>query len=328
VDVDEAIDQLYGLPLDRFTPERDALARRLRRDGARAAADRVKRLRKPSVAAWAVNRVARGHEDSVRALLASVDELREAQTQAVRGDPARFREAAEAHRLALDRVAAEGLAALQEAGGASATIADRVRETLQAAAQDPSARDDLAAGRLTHERAPGGLDALGLAGAVPVAREPGAKRRRVGDGGGGGKAKGAGKAAAKGAGKAAAKGAGKAAATGAGKAAAKGAGKAAATGGGQAAAKGPRKAAKGRAEAPDGRSAAAGRPAAGERRRARDAARQAEQRAESARRRLARAEEAAATARDALEEARAAVADAEQEADATSARERELSGTG
>ena len=185
MDVDEAIDHLYGLPLDRFTAERDELARRLRQEGARADGDRVKALRKPSIAAWAVNRVARGDADGVRTLLASVDELREAQADAVRGDAARFRDAAEAHRVALDRLADEGVAALEEAGGASATIADRVRQTLQAAAQDPAVRDDLAAGRLTRELQPGGIDALGLAGAVPVGRDAGgggsratARRRR------------------------------------------------------------------------------------------------------------------------------------------------------
>jgi hypothetical protein len=308
VDVDEAIDHLYGLPLDRFTAERDELARRLRQEGARADGDRVKALRKPSVAAWAVNRVARGDADGVHTLLASVDELREAQADAVRGDAARFRDAAEAHRVALDRLADEGVAALEEAGGASASIADRVRQTLQAAAQDPAVRDDLAAGRLTRELQPGGIDALGLAGAVPVGRDAG--RRRV-----------AGDREVKAAG--AARGGGAKAATKGGRPAKTSGGKAAAKDGGGAKAKGSgAKAAAREAAAPGSR------PPAGERRRARDAARAAEQRAESARRRLARAEEAVARARDALEEAQAAVAAAEEEARATSARERELSGDG
>ena len=51
--------RLYGLPLDEFTAERDAVAKRLRADGEREEAARIKKLRKPSVPAWAVNQAAR-----------------------------------------------------------------------------------------------------------------------------------------------------------------------------------------------------------------------------------------------------------------------------
>jgi hypothetical protein len=47
---------LYGLPLDRFTEERNSLAKQLRQDGARDQAAAVAKFRKPSAAAWAVNR--------------------------------------------------------------------------------------------------------------------------------------------------------------------------------------------------------------------------------------------------------------------------------
>jgi hypothetical protein len=42
--------ELYGLPLERFTEERNALAKQLRRDGRRTEAAEVSKLRKPSVA--------------------------------------------------------------------------------------------------------------------------------------------------------------------------------------------------------------------------------------------------------------------------------------
>lgn len=67
-DVDAEVDRLYGLEQGEFTAERDALAKRLRKDD-RAAADRVKSLRKPVTAAWAVNRVARRRPKLVRELL-------------------------------------------------------------------------------------------------------------------------------------------------------------------------------------------------------------------------------------------------------------------
>ncbi len=50
--------ELYGLPLDRFVPERGGLAKALRGDGRREEAAEVAGLRNPSVAAWAVKRVA------------------------------------------------------------------------------------------------------------------------------------------------------------------------------------------------------------------------------------------------------------------------------
>lgn len=49
--------ELYGLPLDRFVPERGGLAKALRGDGRREEAAEVAGLRNPSVAAWAVKRV-------------------------------------------------------------------------------------------------------------------------------------------------------------------------------------------------------------------------------------------------------------------------------
>src|SRR4051794_35497767 len=58
--VDEA-DELYGLPDAEFTAARDALAKRLRAEKRREDADAVKALRRPSVAAAAINRGGREH---------------------------------------------------------------------------------------------------------------------------------------------------------------------------------------------------------------------------------------------------------------------------
>ena len=44
---------LYGLPLERFVPERTALGKALRSEGKREEAAAVAKLVKPSVAAWA-----------------------------------------------------------------------------------------------------------------------------------------------------------------------------------------------------------------------------------------------------------------------------------
>src|ERR671929_31286 len=64
----DAADDLYGLPLDAFVPERDALAKRLRADNRREDAAAVRALRKPSVAAWAANQVLRSQPSKAREL--------------------------------------------------------------------------------------------------------------------------------------------------------------------------------------------------------------------------------------------------------------------
>ncbi len=76
---------LYGLPLADFTKARDELARRLRREGRRDDAEAVKALRKPTVAAWALNQLARRRPGDVERLLATGERLREAQEALLAG---------------------------------------------------------------------------------------------------------------------------------------------------------------------------------------------------------------------------------------------------
>ena len=57
--VEAEIDQLYQLPLGDFTAARDELAKRLRSEGRGDLAEEVKKHRKPAVAVWLVNRLAR-----------------------------------------------------------------------------------------------------------------------------------------------------------------------------------------------------------------------------------------------------------------------------
>ena len=86
-------DALYGLPLDAFVPERDALAKRLRAEARRDEADEIKALRKPSVAAWAVNQAVRSQPKAARALWEAGDALIAAQDDllAGKGDAAGLR---------------------------------------------------------------------------------------------------------------------------------------------------------------------------------------------------------------------------------------------
>src|SRR5436305_3505122 len=97
---------LYGLPLERFTEERNALAKQLRRDGHRDEATAVAKLRRPSLAAWAVNQLVRNQRSQIATLFETGDALRAAQADllAKRGDPNRLREAVEAERVAVDEL--------------------------------------------------------------------------------------------------------------------------------------------------------------------------------------------------------------------------------
>jgi Bacterial capsule synthesis protein PGA_cap len=68
-DLEQELDRLYSLPLDDFTDARNDLARRLRKAGQRPAAEAVAALRKPPVPAWAINQLARRHDEDVSTLL-------------------------------------------------------------------------------------------------------------------------------------------------------------------------------------------------------------------------------------------------------------------
>jgi hypothetical protein len=170
--LEEAAVQLYGLPLEDFTRERDANARELRAGGRRDAAAEVAKLQKPTQVAWAVNRLAREERALMDALMEAGQELRSAQEHAVGGgDAGALRAAAAAERRAVDALV-EAAAGVRPAGRAmSRSSLDRVRETLHAAAADEDLRARVAAGRLVKEAAGGGGWPLTAAAGAPAARE-------------------------------------------------------------------------------------------------------------------------------------------------------------
>jgi hypothetical protein len=147
-------DDLYGLPLDRFVAERGSLARALRTQGRREQAAAIAGLRKPSVAAWAVNQLVRTQRRSVAGLFDAGDALRKAQDDLLAGriDGRALRAAAERERAAADLLVTAARGLLSSAGHQlSDVILDRVAETLHAAALDDQPRDALQAGRLERE---------------------------------------------------------------------------------------------------------------------------------------------------------------------------------
>jgi hypothetical protein len=142
--------RLYGVALDDFVATRTATAKALRGEGRRDEAAAVERLKKPSVAAWIVNRVARDEPDLVAALLEAGSRLREVQLAA--GAPDELRDAVDAEQSALRGVmrAAEKVAAERASG--SEAVRERVRETLHAAALDADLAEEVRAGVLVREQ--------------------------------------------------------------------------------------------------------------------------------------------------------------------------------
>ena len=157
--VDQAAGELYGLPPDEFTRARDEKAKELRSQGDRDSAAAVKALRKPTVAAAALNVLARSRAKEVERLLDAGEKLRAAQEELLSGgDRAAFGQAVARERELVSELTAEAPAGLEE----------KVAATLHAAALDPELAEELRAGRLVREQeAIGGFGSAGPAGPAP-----------------------------------------------------------------------------------------------------------------------------------------------------------------
>ncbi|HYM57352.1 MAG TPA: hypothetical protein VES79_05260, partial [Solirubrobacteraceae bacterium] len=177
----EDADALYGLALDEFTGARDALAKRLRSEKRRDEADAVRALRKPSLAAWAINQSVRGHPDETRALLDAGAALREAHEALLRGgDADAVRAASEHERDAIRRLT--GLAREELGPRASEATAEKIRSTLRAASVDEGVRERVAQGRLEREAEGAATGWPPAAGKAPAGAQRAASPRRSGSG--------------------------------------------------------------------------------------------------------------------------------------------------
>jgi hypothetical protein len=180
VNVEEQIDELYGLPLDQFIAARDRLASSLRADGSRGDAERVKRLAKPNLVAWALNRVRRREPELVARLLAAGARLREAQRELVGGgDRDALRVAAADERRLIEEVVTLAESQLEDGGRrSSAASQSKLRATVHAAAADDEVGEAFRAGRLSRDHQ---ISDLGLS-LGAASGEPARTRKRGGAG--------------------------------------------------------------------------------------------------------------------------------------------------
>lgn len=145
--LEEVAGELYGIAPAGFVAARDEWVRRARADGDRPLAAAIGKLRRPTVAAWAVNLLSREAADEVGALLKLGNALRDAQ-----------------RRLSADRLRTlttqrqQVVNALsRKAGDLAAThgqpltepVLREIGQTLHAALADPEVADQVRTGTLT-----------------------------------------------------------------------------------------------------------------------------------------------------------------------------------
>ena len=165
---------LHGLRPEEFTAARTAAEAEARATGDRELAKAVKALRRPALAAWAVNLLVRQRAELVAQVVDLGDSLREAQSL-LQGDALRDLAKQRRQLVAAATTEARRLAG-REGQRLSDTAIRQVEDTLQAAMTDRAAAEAVLSGLLAQPLASTGLDSLAEMLAVPLA--PGARPMR------------------------------------------------------------------------------------------------------------------------------------------------------
>ncbi|MCK0089898.1 hypothetical protein HCA61_07725 [Rhodococcus sp. HNM0563] len=157
--LDSVADSLYGLDPGEFIAARTEYVAQARESGDRELTAAIGRLRKPTVAAWLVNLLARERPDELGVLLDLGDALRTAQ-RTLSGQDLRTLSTQRRQVIsALERDAAE--LASERGRTASDSALREVAQTLNAALADPAVAERVRAGRLDAIVEPSGIGALG-----------------------------------------------------------------------------------------------------------------------------------------------------------------------
>jgi hypothetical protein len=185
----DPVAELYAAEPEGFIAARDALAAELRAAGEEDRAAEVKRLRKPTVAAWGVDAAARSEQKLVEALIASGERLAGAQRQAMSGKRGTddLRTATEERRTLIRQLTDAAVGALTDAGRPGESNRDEIAGTFEAATLDPAVAERIKAGVLDRIVQPAsGLGSLegftvleGGAAAARPKKTPAAERREA-----------------------------------------------------------------------------------------------------------------------------------------------------
>lgn len=151
IDLDGALDELYGVAVKDFVPTRKSLADDLRAAGDPAGAKQLAAARRPTTAAWALNRLAREHPELVDEVLERSAELRSIQAQASSGTAGDLRQASADRRNALTAAADAAVALAAEIATNPEAHRDSIAATLEAASVDETIGAAVRAGRLVRE---------------------------------------------------------------------------------------------------------------------------------------------------------------------------------
>lgn len=159
--LEDEIDALFTLPLAEFTGVRNVLAARLKKEGKRDEAERVKLLGKPPVSAWAVNQLYWNYREEFDQLIATGKRFHTAQASRSAAKAANMRDSLEARREALVQLSELATELLQEAGhNPSQDTLRRVTTTLEALSTYALLPDGPTPGRLTQDVDPPSFELL------------------------------------------------------------------------------------------------------------------------------------------------------------------------
>ncbi|AYA25636.1 hypothetical protein SAMN02745947_01933 [Rhodococcus rhodochrous J3] len=145
-DLDSVADALYGLDPGDFVAARTEFAAQAREAGDRELTAAIGRLRKPTVAAWMVNLLARERADELAALLDIGSALRTAQRRLSGSEMRKLSEQRRRVVAALERDA--GRLAADRGRTVSESALREVGRTLNAALSDPDIGEQVRQGRL------------------------------------------------------------------------------------------------------------------------------------------------------------------------------------
>ena len=164
-----AVEQLYAAPPARFTPLRSELVAEARSAGDKDLATSIGALRKPTVAAWAVNHFVREHADELEEFRTFAELLREAQ-RSLDADQLRLlgRERSKRVDALADRIAE---VSAQEGQKLGPGVAQEVRDTLTALIADEDAEASVLTGSLVRSLSYSGFGSVDVEDVVALGGE-------------------------------------------------------------------------------------------------------------------------------------------------------------